>query len=144
MGTLSTRVRALFPVSGKPYELFDSAVLLLAMGAVGYLWREPSAITQESLAPLQFISSDALGCIMAIAAMFAIVCSYFEDRHQIINGGYTAAIFMAVLMSANFFVGWVITDVGPAPLLSSIIYGWVARNLIRNMLERKWHDGYPR
>lgn len=135
------KLRRLFPRHGRPYELFDTSVLLLMLGFLGYVLTVP-VVALEVLPPLRFITEIQLGFVVTVCAIVAIVCSYFQ---RFLTIGYTVAIFGSTLMCANFLIGsffhggWA-TDVGLRALLSAILYGWITRNFFRNAITYKDAD----
>lgn len=124
-----SRWRRLFPPTGAAYELFDASILLLALGGIGYILTEPPANTAATLTILHVVSEEALGWALAFAALVGIVSSYTRW----IRVGYIAVISTSLAMCGFFAVGYVTTDgSGIRALLSAILYGWVARRLMRD------------
>lgn len=127
--SFTTRVRSLFPPAGQAYELFDASILLLALGGIGYILTEPPPNTAATLTILHVVSEEALGWSLAFAAVVGIVSSYTRW----LRVGYIAVISTSLAMSGFFAVGYVTTEgSGIRALLSAILYGWVARRLMRD------------
>ena len=121
-------LRHLFPPSGPAYELFDTAVLLLVLGFLGYVAAAPPEATTEALPPLRFVSDTTLGLVLTAAALVAMAASYTRW----LLAGYVVAFFAALAMMANFFAAWLLLDGSTRTLMSAVIYGWLVRRLIRD------------
>lgn len=124
-----SRWRRLFPAAGQHYELFDASFLLLALGGIGYVMSEPNPNAASALTILRFVSEEALGWSLAFAAIVGIVFSYTRW----LRVGYVATITATLAMSGFFAIGYITNDdAGIRALLSAVIYGWIARRLIRD------------
>ncbi len=127
--TFHERFRNLFPKSGQAYELFDASVLLLALGGIGYVITDPPPNTEATLTILRVLPEEALGWSLALAALVGIVSAYTGW----LRVGYIATIAASLAMSGFFALGWIINDEsGIRALLSAVLYGWIARRLIRD------------
>lgn len=126
---IATRPRRLFPAAGPAYELFDASVLLLALGGIGYVLTDPPPNTEMTLTILRYVPEEILGWSLTLAAVVGIVTSYTRW----LRAGYIATISATLAMSGFFALGLVVNeDAGIRALLSAIIYGWIARRLIRD------------
>lgn len=127
--SLAIRLRSLFPKTGQPYELFDASFLLLALGGIGYVMTNPPPNTTNTLTVLQVIPEEALGWTLALAALVGIVSSYT----RCLRVGYIATISASLAMSGFFALGYIVNEEsGIRALLSAVLYGWIARRLIRD------------
>lgn len=123
-------LRRCFPPSGRRYELFDTSVLLLVFALIGYVLTDPPSNTAEALqAPLRVINETELGILVAIAATFAVVTAY---TGRWVRWGYVAVTTAAGALCLNFLVGYLTTDASDRTLLSVVLYGWIARRLMRD------------
>lgn len=131
------RTRRWFPAHGPQYELYDTSMLLVALGLLGYVLTTPPPSTQEGLAPLEFISDNQLGWAIVAAG---VIGGAFAYSLRTLRVGYIVTITVATVMSANFLVGFLHTWLGePATewrlALSAVLYGWIARRLMRDNSE---------
>ncbi len=126
------RVRRLFPPHGPRYELFDSSVLLLVLGLVGYVLTDPPPNTERTLLVLRFITETQLGIVLVAAAVFGLVCSYTT---RWLRYGYTATIAATGALSLYFLVGFVANQTSIRSFISVVLYAWIARRLIRDNTE---------
>lgn len=126
---MATTLRRVFPPSGHRYELFDCSVLLLALGGIGYVLTTPPPNTEATLTILRFISEESLGWSLAGAGLIGIIASYVPAA---VRFGYGLTIFATGSMSLFFAFGWALNQTDIRSVLSAILYGWIARRLIRD------------
>lgn len=134
---LRDRTRRWFPPHGPQYELYDTSMLLVALGLLGYVLTTPPTATQDGLAPLEFISDNELGWAIVAAGLIGWACAYSMRTLRI---GYIVTITVATVMSANFLIGFLHTWLGEPEAewrlaLSAVLYGWIARRLMRDNSE---------
>lgn len=124
----SIHVRRVFPPSGAPYELFDSAVFVGILVIVGYVIENPQPAQQETLGFIdQALSLNLWGAVLATCAVVAAVCAYVP---RWVSFGYGILVAGCTFWSAVFVVGIMFYDGAPRSFVSALIYAWVVRRLV--------------
>ncbi len=113
--SIKTKARRLAPESGRPYELFDCAVLLLVVSSLGYL--------------SGFSRYEHGGVVVSVAAVIAIVASYCKAHT--VEWGYNIAIAAALVVSVVYLGEIFVLGFSPRVLALIFVYCWVARRLLR-------------
>lgn len=124
----TSRLRSKFPPNGPAYELFDTSILLIALGLIGYILTPPPTVTNLTLVPLEFFPPPVVGGFLLLGGTAGIIGSY---RTDLLRAGYIATISVTLAMAAWFAIGAVVTQ-EMRPFVSVFIYGWMARRLMRD------------
>lgn len=126
---MRARLRNLLPRAGVQYELFDCSVLLLVLGFVGYVLTDPPSNTDKALeAPFLLLDQQIWGALLTICAIVGIVGSYWSKALSV---GYRVVTWACLFWSGSFFYGLLIGDASARALVSTFLYAWIARRLMR-------------
>ncbi len=121
--------RKLFPRSGRAYELFDCSVLLLVLGFFGYVVNPTTTGSRQALVDIfEYVPQELFGLIVSAAALYGIIASY---TRKMINRGYAVVTAAAIFVSGVYVAGAALVQFDYRTIVSIVVYGWVARRLIR-------------
>lgn len=129
MTAVLDRARAIFPPSGKQYELADCAIFVVIIVGIGYVLEEPGVNQQSALGFLEWATSlTTWGAVLTACAAIALGCSYSVNT---VRAGYAILIGGCVLWCGAFLAGIAFFDGSARSIVSAVIYGWVVSRLVR-------------
>ena len=120
------RTRRWFPQNGRPYELFDTATLLVILVGLGYLANASTAaaIALDDIIPV--VPIWAVGLVPFLAGLSAMALSYTRW----VEFGYALAIGGCCFVIALYTVS-MISEFDLRVFTQTFVYLWMARRLLR-------------